>query len=127
MKKFFITIFLAAALIGVTYLVKPQQTDLRSQEERQTSQEEVLPQVTETSVKYEGQEGQTAFELLRAVTMVEFKQYDFGVFVESIGGVKPDEKHFWKLYVNGTESQVGSDQLQTKNGDIIEWKLDEIK
>ena len=83
-------------------------------------------------VKYYGEDGKTAFDLLVEQKVgdqtidVQSKKYDFGVFIESINGTKPDDKHFWKLYINGQEAQVGADQLQTKKGDIIEWTIAEI-
>lgn len=78
-------------------------------------------------VRYLGRDGATAFDLLKEAARVEYKEYDFGVFVESINGVKPDDQHFWKLYYNGTESQVGASELQTKDGDVIEWKLEQME
>lgn len=130
MKKIIIILTIAAGIVGLTFLVKPR--ELRAPTERpvtndaqiQTSLDKV---VSETYVKYSGRTGKTAFALLQETTNIEFKQYDFGVFVESINGVKPDSQHFWKLYVNGQESQVGVDQVQTRNGDIVEWRLEEIK
>ena len=129
MKKFLITIIIAAAVFGGLYLyqnrvVRPSGAPSpRPEQQAQCAGTEVKSDY----VKYCGQEGKNAFELLTAATAVEFKSYDFGVFVESINGVKPDTQHFWKLYVNGAESQVGADQAQTKNGDLIEWKLEEVK
>lgn len=119
MRKLLTILLLAAAVIGVTYLVKPEVLRAPSQ---QCSGKEVKSDY----VKYCGEDGKTAFELLKANTTVDFQQYDFGVFVKSIGGVTPDEKHFWKFYLNGTESQVGADQVQTRDGDLIEWRLAEI-
>ena len=130
MKKIIIILAIAAGIIGLTFLIK--QGELRAPTERpvaddakiQAEQDKVI---SETYVKYPGRDGKTAFALLQEATIIEFKQYDFGVFVESVNGVKPDSRHFWKLYVNGQESQTGADQLQTKNGDVVEWRLEEIK
>lgn len=123
MKKLLTILILAAALFGLTYLVKPQLLYAPSHQEVQQQ-----PVVQNDYVKYYGQDGKTALEILKIVTTVQTKNYPgVGVFVQSINGVAPDERHFWKLYVNGSESQVGADQVQTKNGDTIEWKLEEIK
>ncbi len=121
MKRFLTILVLAIALLGATYLVKPQLLRAPNHEA------EVSQSVVEKDyVKYYGVEGKNAFVLLQATTAVEFKQYDFGVFVQSINGLKPDDKHFWKFYVNGQESQVGADTVQAHNGDILEWRLAEI-
>ena len=71
-------------------------------------------------------DGQTAFELLGSQATVAFKQYDFGVFIESINGLAGDEKHFWALYIDDKQSQVGADQLVLQKGDRIEFRYEEI-
>jgi len=71
-------------------------------------------------------DGQTAFELLGSQATVAFKQYDFGVFIESINGLAGDEKHFWALYIDDEQSQVGADQLVLQKGDRIEFRYEEI-
>lgn len=89
----------------------------------------IVPLISAGHIAYYGQDDKNAFELLleNANENVQYKQYDYGVFIESIRGVKPESNQFWKLYINGQESPVGADKLQTKAGDIIEWKLEEIK
>ncbi len=129
MKKIVIILVLILAAVGITFLVKPDISQAPSNggaliQTRDEIRNESI--ILQDYVRYPGEEGKNAFELLQKYTKVEFKQYDFGVFIESINGVKPDEKHFWKLYYNGEESQVGADQLQTKKGDIVEWRLEEI-
>lgn len=124
MKKTVIILFLAVAALGITYALLSQQSIVILGPWEITDQQ---PVISENYVKYFGQDGKNAFELLQATTPVEYKQYDFGVFVESINSIKPDKQHFWKLYVNGQEAQVGASSLQTKKGDVIEWRLEEIK
>jgi len=77
-----------------------------------------------SEISYQGQEGKTAMELLKASHQVEATPFDFGDMVTSIDGVKPDSSQFWAFYVNGQASMVGADAYQTKNGDQITWKLD---
>lgn len=81
-------------------------------------------------IRYPGREGKNAFELLQDAVgddKVVYKQYDFGVFVEEINGLKPDAEHFWKLFYNGKESQVGADMLETHKGDVLEWVVEKIQ
>lgn len=129
MKKLILIILLAGALLGLSYIVNPRTTVAPTTEEPAPLVPVVDQRVviSEDYVQYYGIDGKNAFELLQDITDVGYKQYDFGVFVESINGVKPDEKHFWKLYYNGQEAQVGASELQTKNGDVIEWKIEEIR
>ncbi len=125
MRKLLTILLLTAAVVGITYWVKPKQAVAPPDQNLPITDQTAV--IADDYVQYRGIEGRTAFELLRDITDVGYKQYDFGVFIESINGVKPDAQHFWKLYVNGTESQVGADSMQTRNGDVIEWKLEEIK
>ncbi|NCO12428.1 DUF4430 domain-containing protein [Candidatus Pacearchaeota archaeon] len=80
------------------------------------------------SITYESQaDGQNAFELLKDVAKIDYKEYDFGVFVESINGVKGDDKHFWAFYLNGEQAKTGADQTILQKGDKVEWRYEEIK
>ncbi len=82
----------------------------------------------ETAIKYNGQEGKNALELLKAKYTVETKSYgSAGEFVESINGIKPDTKHFWKFFINGKSASVGAGSYVTKDSDVLEWKLDAIQ
>lgn len=72
--------------------------------------------------------GKTALDALKQSYQVETQTFSgVGDFVNSISGVKPDTKHFWAFYVNGTSSTVGAGTYTVKEGDKLEWKLDEIK
>ncbi len=125
MKKIIILLIFILAAVGITYAVKPKQGIAPVvQPEEQVVQE--IPRVEKDYVVYYGEDGRTAFEILQQLTGIEFQQFDFGVMVNSINGVRPDENHFWKLFYNGQESQVGAGDLQTRNGDVIEWKLEKI-
>jgi hypothetical protein len=84
-------------------------------------------QVAVTEVSYQGQDGKSAMELLKASHQVETTHYDFGDMVNSIDGVKPDAEHFWSLYINGQAATVGADAYQSKSSDTITWKLDKIQ
>lgn len=72
-------------------------------------------------------EGKTVYELLTKASQdqnipIETKQYDFGVFVESINGYRSGTSKSWIYFVNGESGQVAADQMKVKNGDLIEWK-----
>jgi len=82
----------------------------------------------EQTIRYAGVEGKTALELLEARYQVEGKDFPgVGKFVIAINGITPDQNHFWALYVNGTQATVGASKYMTKNSDVIEWRLEEIK
>jgi hypothetical protein len=56
------------------------------------------------------------------ITPVEVSdQFDFGLFVCSIGGVAPQGEAFWGFRVNHVVAEVGADQYQLKPGDRVLW------
>lgn len=73
------------------------------------------------------QDGQTALDATRQSAEVAYKEYDFGVMVESINGVKADASHYWALYVNDEYAQAGASQMSVKTGDVVRWSLEEIQ
>lgn len=87
-----------------------------------------LSQETTTNEKiYEwvaNTDGQTAFELLKDNAEIEYQQYDFGVMVEGINGLKSDDQNYWALYINNNYSQVGADQVKLKAGDKVMWRYE---
>lgn len=74
-------------------------------------------------------EGETVYHLLSkamAEGKISFqaKSYDFGVFIEEIGGVKNDEKQkkYWMFYVNDKLSRVGASLKKLNDRDKVTWK-----
>lgn len=51
------------------------------------------------------------------------KEYPgLGTLVESIGGIANGENgEYWQYNINGEMPQIGADQLQVENGDVIDW------
>jgi len=82
-----------------------------------------------------GQEsGQTVFDALKQLSnngkALELKynnNYKYGVFVESIGGVKNgDGGKYWQYYVNGKLGDVAADKKEVKTGDKVEWRFEKV-
>ncbi len=112
------------AIIGVIYAF----TYTPDSAQAPVNDQERVQMVPSSSVVYDGVDGKNAMELLKASHRVETKSFSgIGEYVVSIDGVQPDVSHFWAFYVNGAQAQVGADQYVTKNGEKIEWKLEEIK
>ncbi len=126
MKKFewIGKVFLATSAVvliaaGCNSATKTEQTP----EAPAAQQSEVSPD----SISYEGQDGKTALELLKASHKVETENYaGVGEYVKSINGIVPSKDEFWGFYVNGESSNVGAGQYQSKSTDKIEWKLDTV-
>lgn len=75
---------------------------------------------------------QTVFDALKELSnggkAFELKynnNYSFGVFIESIGGVKNgDDGKYWQYYVNGKLGEVAADKQEVKAGDKVEWRFE---
>jgi hypothetical protein len=120
-----IVIAVIILLLGVAYGLLNDEVDTPTTQNNQAANTTTQQQVaSESLVRYSGQDGRTAMDILKANYNVQTQSFgDMGDF----DGVEPDNKHFWALYVNGSVSQVGADQYVTKSSDILEWKLEEIK
>ena len=79
------------------------------------------PVSQQTTLVYKGINGKDALTLLKEHAAVE---QDHSGLVIGINGNKPTGHHYWAFYVNGKMSQVGPAEYQTKNSDIIEWKIE---
>jgi hypothetical protein len=76
-------------------------------------------------ISYEGVEGKTALELLKSSHETVTKTSSYGEYVESIDGIVGGvEGRYWIVYVDGAMSSIGAAELQTKNGQKIEWKFE---
>lgn len=74
-------------------------------------------------VEYDGKEGRTVFDLLKAENDVQADTSSFGVMVKSINGLSQSDKEFWTYTVNGTMAEVGADKYVTKDADKVKWEL----
>ena len=69
----------------------------------------------------------TAFDALMAGAAkeqieIKRKQYDFGVFVEEIGGVANTKEKSWIYFLNGKSGTVAADKQSVAAGDTVEWR-----
>lgn len=69
----------------------------------------------------------TAFSLLKTISEKEnitlvTQQYDFGIFVKSIGGKISSSEMAWIYFVNGESGQIAADQMKVNSGDTVEWR-----
>jgi hypothetical protein len=105
-----------------------QSSPLAEQVPQEVQQPAQTQTQTQEPIKYQGEDGKTALELLKAKYNIQTQNFGAaGDFVSTINGVTPDSSHFWSFYVNGVQSNVGASQYITKNTDTIEWKLEAIK
>lgn len=81
----------------------------------------------QTTMSFEAEGEQTAFELLQSKAVIEFDEFDAGVFVTSINGLKSDNAHYWAFYLNDEYAQRGVDQTTLKKGDVIKFVYEDIR
>lgn len=74
-------------------------------------------------LQYKGKTGKNALELLNEQASVQ--QATSGLVV-AINGRKADntEREYWGFFVNGKMATVGPLDYQTKDEDVIEWKIE---
>lgn len=51
---------------------------------------------------------------------IGYKEYDFGMMVETINGYTVQGNEFWNIKVNGEDAQVGISDLVVNRGDTVE-------
>ena len=73
---------------------------------------------------YSGENGKNALDLLKAKADAQISESSLGAFVVSINGTSNSDSQFWLLYVNGELAPTGADQVQTKDGDKLEWRYE---
>jgi len=84
--------------------------------------------VASEAITYDGVEGKTALELLKASHSVKTKEFSgIGEFIKEIDGKAAESGYFWAFYLNGAQATVGASSYVTKVGDKIEWKLEKLK
>jgi len=86
-------------------------------------------EVEESLITYDGQNGKTALELLKDNYTVETQEFSgVGEFVLSIDDIEAEDgQNFWAFYIDGEMAMEGASTYETKDGEKIEWRLDEIQ
>ncbi len=73
---------------------------------------------------------QTFVELDRREDSINFNATDYGdsgYFVTSINNVAGDSTHFWKLFTNDVEAQVGISSIKPQDKDTLEFKYEAVQ
>jgi hypothetical protein len=93
---------------------------------KQSGNENKQEKVEGNVFEYKGRNGVDALTLLKEKT--EVGQDKVGMII-SIDKIKADsdKREFWAFYVNGKMAEVGAADYKTKDGDIIDWKIENYK
>ena len=70
--------------------------------------------------------GSTLFDITKQVADVEYKEYPYGVFIESINGVKNSGSYYWMWWMwddkmGWTLGPVGADRYVVRTGETYLW------
>ncbi|PIS06705.1 hypothetical protein COT79_03170 [Candidatus Berkelbacteria bacterium CG10_big_fil_rev_8_21_14_0_10_43_14] len=114
----FVSVIIVLIAIG---MIAMYSSFLTGSSSSQPTQDQSQVQPTQQNISYQGKDGVDAMTLLKETHSVDASDQGF---VNAIDGVKPAEKQFWSLYVNGKPSDLGAKDTITKSTDSIEWKLD---
>lgn len=73
--------------------------------------------------QYKGRTGKNALQLIQEQAAIELATSGL---ITSINGRKADNsnKEYWAFYVNGKLAPVGPADYQTKDEDLIEWRIE---
>ncbi|MCL2451963.1 DUF4430 domain-containing protein [Candidatus Saccharibacteria bacterium] len=124
-------IVIAASFGALAVVAKSQANDIANLK-TQVSELQLAAKsddVRQNGVSYEGKDGKTALALLKKKHAVETKEFTgMGEFVTAIDGVKAEDgKNFWAFYVDGEMATEGASTYETKSGEKIEWRLEDIQ
>jgi len=134
-KKFFFFILAAAGVIFTAFLLISKYKIINTPEVSPTPQ--VNSQNATLVINYGGGNtstynpdvvgDSTVFSLLKTISekeniLLETQQYDFGVFVKTIGSKESGSNMAWIYFVNGESGTIAADQMKVNPGDTIEWK-----
>jgi len=143
-KKIFILILIIigmAFVAGVYWFSVPAQKNIKKENQIKNTLDSGVPgktievkidngagEVKTVSAEYES--GMTAYDALRNGAgknglEIKTKQYDMGIFIESIGGaVNGQDGKYWLYYVNDKMPEVAADKLVIGPEDKIEFKFE---
>lgn len=101
-----------------------------------TSSAQAKKTITKVTVKSDGHEksyqvedlvGKTALEATTLATLnVKLTGEGSNAFITAINDreASSEKKEFWKLIINGKDSEVGAGSYKVKEGDTISWEID---
>ncbi|VVB98691.1 Uncharacterised protein [uncultured archaeon] len=73
-------------------------------------------------------EGKTLFGAMQeSGVQMKYREYSFGKMITSIGIIEPGQGQYLAVYVDGNYSQKGIDEIIPKQGQTIEFKLEQIQ
>ena len=82
-------------------------------------------QQSDNLVHFSAEPDKSVLEQLTGKAVVETKDSQYGLYVDSINGKKNgDGGKYWVFYVDGKLASIGAGEYITKGGENIEWKFE---
>ncbi len=135
-EKFVIFLFIGGLVFSgcspVTPSVQPEETSPATPVSRSDTTAEISVVIdfgdqNIATYSADPQEAITALDALRQATdqanlELTVKDYDFGAFVESIGGYQSSGNKAWIYFINGASGTQAADQAELTPGDTVQWR-----
>lgn len=135
MKKYLLPTTIVLIILS-SFLLLPKDKDqqvIQNDSIEQTAKKEATTSIffgEERIIKHQIKinENTTAYEALvktleKEGLEIQTTQYDFGIFINSIDGIKNTNDKAWIYFVNGESANKASDQFILKDEDLLEWKF----
>lgn len=133
MKKIILIIIISLAILGGIFLYNTKLNSLQQTISPTPQEQPLIVQVkivfpdNTISEELEASENETAYSVLKKSAEnnqleMHIKEYDFGVFVESVGDYQSGADMSWIYFVDGQSGDKAADQYQVKPDQVVEWK-----
>ena len=66
--------------------------------------------------------GETAFDALKRVAIVDYEMREPSVLIREINGIKQDQDHYWEYLVNEKTPQARCDDYYPAAGDVVKFR-----
>ncbi len=124
-------LLLIVAAGGLFLSTRQTDSDVKGTQVQQQTQKANLV-INDNIYELEFNPGETFFSALESLETTndnftfEYTQYNFGVMINSINGITPNQDEFWKLLINNQDASVGVSDYQLRPQDKIEFKIEKI-
>lgn len=129
-KKIGLILF-ALSIIGVWFTFKPlisqtQPRTVETQAKITVSQKIIYSAKQKKESRKDILQQWTALQALQSIAQVKTQGEGKEAFIIAIDDRKADDskKEFWAFYVNGKQAEIGAGSYSIKDGDSIEWRIE---
>jgi hypothetical protein len=127
-----VSVFLAGGLIGgligadLAYNSAIDKIDERIEAYNESFYNEIGESISSNEYLIEGKDGKTILEVVREIYTIETEGSGKNEKVLVFNEIAPADHQVWAVYLNGEPPQSGISQTQTKSGDTISLRLEDV-